>query len=63
MNLVYQQLWAIVFGFPMLLLMGVAPRSTQMTWFVLFMLIVLYIAMMVLLFRSYIFKKNKKPAA
>ncbi|MEZ4509971.1 MAG: hypothetical protein R2881_10280 [Eubacteriales bacterium] len=24
-NLVYQQLWAIVFGFPMLLLLDIAP--------------------------------------
>ncbi|MCL2201852.1 MAG: hypothetical protein FWB75_07780, partial [Oscillospiraceae bacterium] len=58
-NLVYQQLWAIVFGFPMLLLMGIAPRSQQITWFVLIILVVLFAAMMILLFRSYIFKRNR----
>jgi len=61
-NLVYQQMWAIVFGFPMLLLMGIAPQSMQMSWLVLVALVVLFIAMTVLLFRSYIFKR-KKPRA
>ena len=61
MNLVYQQLWAIVFGFPMLLLMGVAPRNIQMTWLVWVLLIVLFIGMMVLLFRSYVFKRKAQP--
>jgi ESS family glutamate:Na+ symporter len=60
-NLVYQQLWAIVFGFPMLFLMGIAPQSTQMSWIVLAALTVLFIAMTVLLFRSYIFKRKKHP--
>ena len=63
MNLVYQQLWAIVFGFPMLLLMGVAPRNMQLTWLVWGLLIVLYVGMMVLLFRSYIFKRKDRLAA
>jgi len=58
-NLVYQQLWAIVFGFPMLLLMGVAPQSMQMSWLVLALLVVLFVAMKLLLFRSYIFKRKK----
>ncbi|MCL2392068.1 MAG: hypothetical protein FWC66_05590 [Oscillospiraceae bacterium] len=59
-NLVYQQLWAIIFGFPMLLLMGVAPQNLEMTWLVLFLLIALFAAMVVLLFRSYIFKRNSR---
>jgi len=58
-NLVYQQMWAIVFGFPMLLLMGIAPQSTQTTWLVLAALVLLFVAMKVLLFRSYIFKKKR----
>jgi ESS family glutamate:Na+ symporter len=61
-NLVYQQLWAIVFGFPMLLLMGIAPQSTRMSWLVLAALVILLVAMIVLLFRSYIFKKKKHAA-
>jgi len=58
-NLVYQQLWAIVFGFPMLLLMGIAPQNINMTWIVLGILIILFAAMTVLLFRKYIFKRKR----
>lgn len=36
-NLVFQSLWAVLTGFPMLLLMGFAPRST--TWIVLTLVI------------------------
>jgi ESS family glutamate:Na+ symporter len=59
-NLVYQQLWAIVFGFPMLLLMGVAPQNIGMTWLTLAMLLLLFIAMMILLFRKQFFRKLKE---
>ena len=31
-NLIYQNLWAILLGFPMLLLMGIVPQSITMTW-------------------------------
>ena len=59
-NLIYQQLWAIVFGFPMLLLLGIAPQSPTMTWVTMGALIVLMAVMCVILFRSKIFGKNKK---
>lgn len=68
-NLVYQQLWAIVFGFPMLLLLGIAPigltadpATTNLTntWITLAALIVLFVAMNVILFRREIFKKKAK---
>ena len=67
-NLVYQQLWAIVFGFPMLLLLGYAPigltadpATTNLTnvWITLAALTVLFIVMNVILFRRDIFKKKK----
>ena len=58
-NLVYQQLWAIVFGFPMLLLMGLAPQNEQWTWITLGALILLFILINAILFRSSIFKKKK----
>ena len=61
-NLIYQQLWAIVFGFPMLLLLGVAPQSTVWTWITMGALIVLLIAMCLILFREQIFGKGKKKA-
>ena len=59
-NLVYQQLWAIVFGFPMLLLMGIAPQSTQMSWITFGALTLLFIIMTTLQFRKFLFKKKKK---
>jgi ESS family glutamate:Na+ symporter len=68
-NLVYQQLWAIVFGFPMLLLLGIAPigltadpATTNLTntWITLAALIVLFVVMNVILFRRDIFKKKEK---
>ena len=68
-NLVYQQLWAIVFGFPMLLLLGIAPigltadpATTNMTntWITLAALFGLFIVMNVILFRRDIFKKKAK---
>ncbi len=57
-NLIYQQLWAIVFGFPMLLLMGVSPQSTGWTWLTLGCLVALYVAMNLLLFRRRVFRKK-----
>jgi len=59
-NLVYQQLWAIIFGFPMLLLMGIAPQNKTMTWYVLAILVMLFAAMTILLFRKYIFKRRTR---
>ena len=58
-NLIYQQLWAIVFGFPMLLLLGVAPKSPTLTWIALGALSLLLVIMLVILFREQLFKKKK----
>ncbi len=58
-NLVYQQLWAIVFGFPMLLLLGFAPMSIGNSWITLGALLVLFVGINLLLFRHQIFGKNK----
>jgi ESS family glutamate:Na+ symporter len=57
-NLVYQQLWAIVFGFPMLLLLGFAPKTLGNTWITLGALLVLLVLMTVILFRDQIFRKR-----
>ncbi|MCQ2428275.1 MAG: hypothetical protein MJ137_07765 [Clostridia bacterium] len=55
-NLVYQNLPAIVFGFPMMLLAGLAPKQPLLTFFI---LIGFLIAMNVILFISYrVAKKN-----
>jgi len=56
-NMVYQNFPAIVFGFPLMLLATLAPEKPLLT---LGILIVFFIAMNILLFRSLIFKKRKK---
>ena len=59
-NLVYQNLPAIVFGFPIMLLAAFAPKEPELT---LLILVGFCIIMNLILFRSFIFKKkagNKK---
>ncbi len=56
-NMVYQNFPAIVFGFPMMLLATLAPQKPMLTWII---LLVFFIAMNILLFRSKIFKKKTK---
>ena len=55
-NLVYQNFPAIVFGFPLMLLATLAPQKPLLTWSI---LLVFFLAMNVLLFRSKIFRKKK----
>lgn len=59
-NLVYQQLWAIVFGFPLLLLLAVAPQSRTHSWITLGILTVMFVIINIISFRATIFKKGKK---
>jgi ESS family glutamate:Na+ symporter len=59
-NLVYQQLWAIVFGFPVLLLLSFAPQSTNNLYITMAILTVLIIAYSLILFRKQVFKKKAK---
>ncbi len=57
-NLVYQTLPAIIFGFPMMLLATIAPKTPILT---LIILTAFFIVMNIILFRSKIFvKRNKK---
>ena len=58
-NLVYQNFPAIVFGFPIMLLATVAP---QKPFFTLAVLVVFFLVMNLLLFRSKIFKRKQHPA-
>ena len=62
-NLVYHQPWAIVFGFPMLLLLPVAPQSEVKGWITLGIIVLLFLAMQLILFRRQIFKRNKASGA
>ena len=55
-NLVYQNFPAIVFGFPMMLLATLAPKKPILTFII---LVVFFLVMNVILFRSYIFKRKK----
>lgn len=56
-NLVYQNFPAIVFGFPLMLLATIAPVKPILT---LFILIAFFAVMNVILFRSKLFRKQKK---
>ena len=55
-NLVYQNFPAIVFGFPMMILATLAPKMPVIT---LLIIVVFFIVMNIILFRSFIFKKWK----
>ncbi|MBQ7095717.1 MAG: hypothetical protein IJN80_04655 [Clostridia bacterium] len=59
-NMVYQNFPAIVFGFPLMLLATLAPQKPYLT---LILLVAFFIVMNLILFRSFIFKKNKKTTA
>ena len=59
-NLVYHQPWAIVFGFPMLLLLPVAAQSVTKAWVALAAVVGLFLAMQLIVFRKLIFGKKKK---
>ena len=58
-NLVYQNFPAMAFGFPILILATMAPTQPYLTLAIVF---VFMIAINILLFRSFIFKKKKVKA-
>ena len=59
-NLVFQSLPAIIFGFPFLLLLGVAAESMTNSLVVLAALTIYLIAITIFIFRKRIFKKRVK---
>jgi ESS family glutamate:Na+ symporter len=59
-NLIYQNLWAVLFGAPMLLLMGFAARSMRWTWITWGLLVTFLVIMLLILFRTFIFRRKKK---
>lgn len=61
-NLVLQALAAIVLGFPVLLLMGIAPKSPQSSWITLGILVAFWAILTVFMLRTKIFKHKKKAA-
>ena len=58
-NMVYQNFPAIVFGFPMMLLATLAPEKPALTMVI---LVLFFIVMNIILFRSFIFKRKKAKA-
>lgn len=58
-NLVMQNIPAIILGFPMLLLLGFAPKGTIQVFITLGVLVILFALMHILLFRKTIFKRKK----
>lgn len=58
-NLVYHMPWAIPFAAPMLLMMGMAAESLAKCFIALGIIVVLFIAFNILLFRKSLFKKKK----
>jgi len=59
-NLIYQNLWAIVLGAPMLLLLGFAARSMTWTFISLAVVAVLFGIMLLIQFRDKLFKRKAK---
>ena len=57
-NLVLQSIPAVVFGLPMLLLMGYAPQSFKATMITLVVLVIMLVVFTLILFRRKIFKKR-----
>ncbi len=59
-NLVFQQLPAIILGFPLMLLAKLAPTAPLLT---LIIMLAMFIVLNIALFRKFIFKKKKKENA
>ncbi len=57
-NLIYQSFYAIALGFPLFLLLGLAPEGLIQTVIALSVIIVMFVVFNVILFREQIFKKK-----
>lgn len=58
-NLIYQSFYAIALGFPLFLLLGLAPQGINQTLIALAVIIAMFIIFNIILYREKIFKKNK----
>ena len=61
-NLIYQNLWSIVLGAPMLLMMGFVPRSMTHQFVCMGIIVLLFGIMLLLQYRDVLFKKKKEEA-
>ena len=57
-NIVYHQLWGMVFGLPFMLLMGLFPKSPSSALLGMFICIGMFIVYNIILFRRFIFRKK-----
>jgi ESS family glutamate:Na+ symporter len=57
-NLVYQNIPAIIFGFPIMILASYAPVSTMTGYITMGLIALFFVALNVLLFRSFLFRKR-----
>lgn len=62
-NIVYHQLWGMVFGLPFMLLMGFFPKSPTHALIGIGICLAMFIAYNIILFRRFIFKKKAKSEA
>ena len=62
-NLVLQALAAVALGFPVLLLVGIAPQSMKSTWITLGILVAFWAILTVFMLRTKIFKRRQKTEA
>ncbi len=58
-NLIYQSFYAIALGFPLFLLLGLAPKGITETIIALAIIIIMFVVFNVILLRDQIFKKKK----
>ncbi len=58
-NLIYQNLWAIVLGAPMLLMLGIVPRSMSHLLICFGILIVLFALILAIQYRDRIFRRKQ----
>lgn len=59
-NLIYQNMWAIVLGAPMLLMMGFIARGMVYTFACLAMIMLLFVGILAIQYRKELFKKKEK---
>jgi ESS family glutamate:Na+ symporter len=59
-NLIYQNLWSIVLGAPMLLMMGFVPRSMTHQFVCMGIILVLFCILLAVQYRDVIFRKKEK---
>ena len=58
-NIIYQNLWAIVLGAPMLLMLGIVPRSMTHLFICFGILIVLFLMILLIQYRDRIFRRKQ----